>query len=113
MGPFELMNITDNDDPGTVDEEFITLYWKDWESGDSFDIRYMLYDDADSLKLVKRNQVKRDKDGDITDNSTTLVADSIYSANVSQQTDTRILNVETRWGQTSSTREYKVVKRLD
>lgn len=105
-------NITAGDNPGTADEEFITLYWKDWESGDMFDIRYLWIDRADSLKRIKRNQVTRDRDGDVTENITSLIADSIYSANLSQQDNTWILNIETRSGQKSSVREYKITKRL-
>ena len=106
-------NITAGDDPGTGDdEEFITIYWKDWESGDTFDIRYIWLDDVDSLKKVKRNQVKRDKDGAVIDSVTSLIADSIYSANLSQQDNMCILNLEARSGQNSSVQEYKITKRL-
>ena len=48
-------NITAGDDPETGDdEELLTIYWKDWESGDVYDIRYIWLDDVDSLKKIKR-----------------------------------------------------------
>ena len=105
-------NITAGDDPETGDDEFITIYWKDWQSGDTFDIRYLWFDDVDSLKQLKRNQVMRDKDGAVVEDTTSLIAYSVYSANLSQQNNTWVLNVETRSGQKSSLREYKITKRL-
>ncbi|MFC1942129.1 type II secretion system protein J [Chloroflexota bacterium] len=106
-------NITAGDDLGTANEEFITIYWKDWESGETCDIRYIWLDYIDSLKQLKRNQVKRDKDGGVTDNTTTLMAYNISSANLSQQDNLWILNVETRSGQKTSVKEYKIMKRLN
>lgn len=105
-------NITFGDNPDTGDDEFVTIYWKDWQSGGTLDIRYILIDDNDSLKKVEREQIKRDIDGAVTENNTTMIADSIYSANVSQQENTWILNIETHWGGRSSIQEYKITKRL-
>lgn len=106
-------NITAGDDPETGDDEFITIYWRDWVSGDTFDTRYLWLDDVDSLKKVKRNQVRRDTEGAVIENTTSLIAFSIYSANLSQQDDTWVLNVEARSGQRSSVQEYKATKRLN
>ena len=106
-------NITAGDNPETGDdEEFITLYWKDWESGETFDIRYLWFDDVDSLKRIKRNLVMRDKEGDIIENFTSLIGYGISSANISQQDTMWILSVETHSGQKSTVKEYKVTKRL-
>jgi hypothetical protein len=105
-------NITAGDDPETGDDELLTLYWKDWESGDTYDIRYIFLDHVDSLKQLKRNQVMRDKDGIVVDDTTSLMAYSIYSANISQQDDTWILNVEAHSGPKQTVREYKITKRL-
>ena len=106
-------SITAGDDPGTGDDELLTIYWKDWESGGTYDIRYIWLDDVDSLKKLRRNQVKRDKDGALAENSTSLIAYSLYSANLSQQGDTWTLNVEARSGDKSSTQEYRTTKRLN
>jgi len=106
-------NITASDDPGTVDDEFITMYWKEWISGDTYNIRYIWLDDVESLKKVQRNQVKRDKDGAVTENITSLMAYSLYSANLSKQDNTWILSLETRSGQKSSLQEYRATKRLN
>ena len=107
-------NITVGDDPETGDdEEFLTLRWKDWESGDTYDIRYIWLDDVDSLKKLKRNQVTRDKDGDVVESMASTMADSVYSANLSQQDNTWILNLETHSGQESSVQEYRITQRLN
>ncbi len=104
--------VTAGDDLGTADEEFVTMYWKDWENGDTFNVRYLWLDDVDSSKRVKRNLLERDKDGTVTGNTTTLIAYRICSANVSQDNDTWILNVETDLGNRILQREYKITDRL-
>jgi type II secretory pathway component PulJ len=105
--------ITAGDDPETGDDELLTIYWKDWESGETHDISYIWLDDVDSLKKLKRNQVMRDKDGAVTENITSLIAYSLYSANLSQQDNTWILNVETHSGNRSSVQEYRTTQRLN
>jgi len=105
--------ITVGDDPETTtDVEFITSTWMDWETGDTYDIRYLWFDSADSLKIVKRNQVTRDMDGVEVDNRTTLVANNIYAADLSFQDGIWTLSVETRSGDKSVTREYEIGYRL-
>ncbi|MFC1909404.1 type II secretion system protein J [Chloroflexota bacterium] len=99
--------IVTTDNLETPEIEFIIAYWKDWETGDTHDIRYTLFDSADSLKRLERNQLSRDKDGVITDNNTTQVADNILAANITQQGDTWILYIEARSGEKSVTREYE------
>jgi type II secretory pathway component PulJ len=105
-------DIIAGDDPETGDDELLTIWWKDWENGETFDIRYILLDYVDSLKQIKRNQVMRNKDGSVAENTTLLIANSIYSANLSQQDNTCTLNIETRSGQKSYIKEYKITKRL-
>ena len=106
-------NITAGDDPETGDdEELLTIYWKDWESGDTFDIRYISIEQDDSLKQIKRNQVMRDRVGVVTGNATSLMAYDVYSASLSPQDDTWTLSIETHSGEKQAVREYKVTKRL-
>ena len=105
-------SITAGDNPETGDDELLTIHWKDWESADTYDIRYFLIEDADSLKQVKRNQVVCDKDGGVTGNTTSLMAINLYSANVSQQDETWTLSIETHSGQKQTAQEYKITKRL-
>lgn len=100
------------DDPETGDLEFISLFWRDWESGNSYDARYLWFDSADSLKQLKRNQVTRDIDGVEINNTTFQVADNIYSATLTAQANSWKLAVETRSGSTSVTREYEISQRL-
>ncbi len=104
--------INATDDLGTADDEFVIIYWKDWESGDTHDIRYVWFDDAGSLKYLQRKQITRDKNGIETGNTITLVAGNIYSANLTQQANIWCLSVETRSGQKSLTREYKISQRI-
>ena len=100
------------DDPETGDVEFIFLFWKDWESGDTYDTYYLWFDTADSLKLLKRRQVTRDNNGAVTSDTSVLVATNIYAATLTQQTNSWRLNVEARSGDRSVTREYEISRRL-
>ena len=100
------------DDPETGDVEFISLFWKDWENGDTYDTRYLWFDSANSLKELKRRQVARDNNGAVISDTTVLVATNIYAATLTQQTNSWRLNVETRSGDRSVTREYEISKRL-
>ncbi|MBA7658637.1 hypothetical protein ES703_66596 [subsurface metagenome] len=86
---------------------------KDWETGDTYDIRYIWFDSADSLKKLKRKQIIRDKDGLTTGNITTLVADNIYTADLSWQDGAWRLSVEAHSGEKSLTREYEISQRLE
>ena len=105
--------ITIGDDPGTGDDEFIIVAWKDWETGDTHDIRYVWLDSADSLQKLSRKQVTKDKDGVEIGSKTTLVADNIYTATFSWQDGTWTLSVETHAGDKRVSREYEINRRLD
>ncbi len=100
------------DDPGTEDIEFISLFWKDWENGNTCDTSYLWLDSEDSLKKLTRKQVTRDINGVEINTTTTLVADNVYSATLTPQTDSWRLTVETRSGTRSVTREYEISQRL-
>ena len=101
------------DDSGTGEVEFIILYWKDWETGDTHEMRYIWLDSSEGLKKLKRKHLTRDKDGLEIGNRTTFVADNIYTADLSEQDGGWKLGVETRSGTTSETREYEIIQRLD
>lgn len=103
--------ITIADDPETADTEFIIVSRKDWETGETHDIRYVWLDSVDSLKMLKRKQSTRDKDGVEISNKTTLVADNIYTANLSGQDGMWRLSVETRAGEKSAIREFEISPR--
>ena len=100
------------DDPETGDVEFISLFWKDWENGDTYDTYYLWFDSANSLKQLKRRQISRDNNGVEISDMTSLVADNIYSATLTPQTNSWRLTVETRSGERSVTREYEISRRL-
>ncbi len=106
-------NITAGDDIGTGEDELLSIYWKDWESGEYYDIRYIWLDDVDSLYKIKRNQVTYTKDGSVAENTTSLVAFGIGSANLSRQDSTWTLNVIACSGQKSSAQEYEITPRLN
>jgi prepilin-type N-terminal cleavage/methylation domain-containing protein len=100
------------DDSETEDIEFISLFWKDWENGDTYNTAYLWLDSADSLKQLSRKQVTCDTNGVEINSTTSLVADNIYSATLTPQTNSWRLTVETRSGTRSITREYEISQRL-
>jgi prepilin-type N-terminal cleavage/methylation domain-containing protein len=105
-------NIDIGDDPGTEDVEFISLLWKDWENGDTYDTFYLWFDSEDSLKELRKRVVTRDNSGSVISDTTSLVATNIYQATITEQTNSWRLNVETRSGERSVTREYEISRRL-
>ena len=106
----QTVNVTD--DLGTADIEFTLMFWKDWETGETYDTRYVWLDSADSLKKLKRKQLIYDKDGEPTGEKTTLVADNIHTANLSSDNGTWSLYVEARSGEKISAKEYEIGQRL-
>jgi len=98
------VNATDN--VGTTDVEFATLNWKDWESGETHNIRYILLDSANSLKKVQRKELTWDNNGAEIGNKTTFVADNINTANLSQQNGVWRLSIEAVSGEQSSAKTY-------
>ncbi len=104
--------VTTTDDPETGDIEFVILSWKDWETGDTHDIRYIWLDSAEHKKLM-RKQITRNADGGEIINKTTLVADNIYTATLTPEGDCWILNVEARSGDKCRQQEYKLSQRVE
>ena len=100
------------DDPETGEVEFITLYWKDWESGDTHETRYIWLNSSDGLKKLNRNHLIRDKDGVEIENKSTFVADNIYTASFAWQDSGWRLTIEARSGTEAETREYKINPRV-
>ena len=100
-----------SDDPTTTDIELVFMSKKDWETGESFDIRYIWSDSVGSVKKLKRLQLTQDKNGVPTDSTTTLIAENIYSANLSSQSGIWLLNVEARSGDRATTREFEIDQR--
>ena len=106
-------SISTDDDTGTTDIEFLTGTWKDLETGNTYDIRYIWFDSDGGLKGFRRKQVTRDTDGVVIGDRTTLVADNIYTAVLSLESDVWKLSIETRAGDKSVTREYKIGQRIE
>lgn len=108
------MKVTLTDDLLTPDHEFVIIEWKDWQTGAMCQARYYWADPASPLKRASRRYLAYDIDGALTDNTTALVADSIYAANLSLEANGMWkLNVEARSGNESATREYRVIDRVD
>ena len=104
--------ITVGDDPGTPgQEEFLTLNWANWESGEVHKIIYILEDMADELSRFKRQHLTYDAEGVETGNEMTLVAENIDSASFSDQGSTWKLTIQTRSGDETETREYTIINR--
>jgi hypothetical protein len=104
--------VANTDNMSTPDVEFITIIWKDWETGYKRDIRYIWPDPADSLKKVNRKQTIYDENGLEISSKSTLLADNIYSANLTRQNDAWKLTIEARSGEISAVREYEINQRI-
>jgi len=104
--------IVEGDDPGTPDqEEFVTFKWTDWESGDVHTIIYIFEDMPDDLKKLKRNHLTHDIEGTEIGNEMTFVAQNIESASFAQYSFFWKLIVQTRSGEETESREYKIIPR--
>ena len=104
------VNVTD--DPETTDVELITLDWKNWENGDTYNIRYILLDSTGSLKKIQRKEMTRDNNNVEIGNETTFVADKINTANLSQQDGAWRLYIEAVSGMNSTAKTYRLGYRL-
>ena len=106
-------SVNASDDTGTGDIEFVVMNWKDWETGDTHDIRYIWLASTGSLQKLKRKQLTRDKNGAEISNKTTLVADNIYSANLTEEDTRWTLTLEAHSGDKRLTREYVINQRRE
>jgi len=68
---------------------------------------------TDSLQRLKRKQLISDRDGVEISNKTTLVANNIYSANLTQEDALWRLTIEAHSGEKSLTREYVISQRRE
>ena len=105
--------VSNTDNITTSDVEFITIIWKDWESGYKHDIRYIWLDPVDSLKRVVKKHTIYNENGQEISSVNTLLADNIYSANLTKPNDAWKLTVEARSGSKTVIREYEANKRVD
>ena len=104
--------ITVGDDAGTAEEEFVSLFWKDWETGDTSSTRYIWFDSAESLRGLTRREVVNDSLGAQVSDTSTRVAGNVYSASLAVGTDAWRLSVVTKSGQRTVSRDYDISRRL-
>jgi prepilin-type N-terminal cleavage/methylation domain-containing protein len=102
-----------SDDPAAPEIEFITLQWKDVETGYVCEVSYIWLDSGDSTKKVVRHETIYDEEGIPTSNASTLIADHVFSASLSQQDEAFTLSVETKAGQQTETKQYDIIRRAE
>lgn len=100
------------DDVSTPETEFITLFWRDWETGDTHDIRYLWFDSEGSLQGLRRSQVVHDGEGAQISDVTTVAADNVHSAALSAGSDAWRLSVVTKAGARTVSRQYDISRRV-
>ena len=104
--------ISNTDNTITPDTEFITLVWKDWETGYKYDVRYVWADESADLKEVFRKQAVYDENGQNLSNVNTLLANNIYTANLTDTGSAWLLTVEAHSGDKVAVREYEINRRV-
>jgi prepilin-type N-terminal cleavage/methylation domain-containing protein len=104
--------ITVGDDVDTPEEEFVSLFWKDWETGDTSRTRYIWFDSTESLRGLTRSEVVYNNVGTQVSDTSTVVADNVYSAVLAVGTDAWRLSVVTKSGQRTVSRDYDISRRL-
>jgi hypothetical protein len=99
------------DDPQTPVNEFITVYWADWDAN-QYRVAYTLEDDPDGLKELIRSYFIPDGDDWILQASA-AVAGSIDPARTSSSWDGQLLIMEiaAQVGDEDATRTYQVMPR--
>lgn len=106
------LTISTADDAGTDPVEFVTIKWKEWQTGNTYNIRYCWSDPEDILKTVIRYHTVYDTGGGEISSSTTSVAANIYAVTVSEQAGIGwTLDIESRSGDKSEVREYEIADR--
>ena len=101
------------DDTGTPDNEFIIANYRDWETADTYEIRYVWLNSNGSLKKLERRLVVRDKNGALKSSKTVLAADNIHSASFAWQNGKWYLIVQARARERTITREYVISQRVE
>jgi hypothetical protein len=104
--------VSNSDNTVTPDTEFITLIWKDWETGYKYDVRYIWADDSAQLKEVFRKQAVFDETGQQVNTTSTLLANNIYTANLTRTGGAWLLTVESHSGDKVAVREYEINRRV-
>ena len=104
--------VSNSDNTITPDTEFITLIWKDWESGYMYDVRYIWADESAALKEVFRKQSIFDENGQQIYTTSTLLANNIYTANLTDTGTAWMLTVEAHSGDKVALREYEINRRI-
>ena len=101
------------DDPKTHDTEFLTLVWKDWQTGNVYNVHYALLEQPDSLKRIERRYYRYEVLDGIEYTSTMTIADNVYLAEISQTGTVWKLSIGSRSGSRDLINEYDISSRLN
>jgi prepilin-type N-terminal cleavage/methylation domain-containing protein len=105
--------ITD-DDPGTLELEFITLSWTAWGNSDVHKVVYTFEDMPTGLKKLKRQHFVYDINGLEIGNDMMYIAQNIIdSASFSAENGVWILSIGARSGTKTENREYEIIPRVE
>lgn len=106
--------VTTDDDPGTLELEFITLSWTAWEDNDVHKIVYTFEDMPTGLKKLKRQHLVYDINGLEIGNDMMYIAKNIIdSASFSVEDGVWILSIGARSGTKTENREYEIIPRVE
>ena len=102
------------DDPTTPDNELLTLVWKDWATGDIYNVHYAVLEGAGSLNRIERRYYHHQEFEDIDNTTTITVAENIYLANMTRYSDHFWeLSIISRSGSHDLLNEYDLYSRLN
>lgn len=104
--------VTSGDDVSTPEVEFMTIFAKDWESGYTYETRYIWLNPADTRKDVIRKQKVCDENGGQISNVSTLVAKNVSSVSMTGLGNVTQVTIQAQSQTKNIAREYYIVKRL-
>ncbi|MDD4860298.1 MAG: prepilin-type N-terminal cleavage/methylation domain-containing protein [Dehalococcoidales bacterium] len=108
------MTVNTTDDLATPETEFIKIGWKDWQTGDMYDVRYSWVIPNDDYKNVLRKMTILNLDGAPVNSYSSMVAYNIDSANISlSQSDLNTVRINALSGERNAAREYVISARPD
>lgn len=106
--------IAPGDDPGTPQVEFVSLFWTDWETAETYNIYYYSQDASGGLLRVMRHVRVLDSNMNVLSDTTQSVGENMVGApTISQGLSVWRVVIQARSGQQTETREYDILPRPD